>query len=131
METFEMPTLKELESDRKRKQAELDRIDADIAMKEELDGKRDAVKAEVHRRLKEAEGSAKAYVKAEGFNYAELMGGKKASSKSKGSSKPGKEKYRHPDDGRIAKHKGPKPQWVKEFIERGEEDKILISGWND
>ena len=122
-----MPTHKELEAELKKKLAEIDKIKADIAMKVELDGKRDAVKAEVHRRLKEVE----AYVKAEGFDYAELMGGKKASSKSKGSSKPAKDKYRHPEDERIAKHKGPKPQWVKEFISRGEEDKILIPDWND
>ena len=117
----------ELEAELKKKLAEIDKIKADIAMKVELDGKRDAVKAEVHRRLREIE----AYVKAEGFDYAELMAGKKASSKSKGSSKPAKDKYRHPEDGRIAKHKGPKPQWVKEFIDRREEDKILIPGWDD
>ena len=127
-----MPSAKEMEAQIKRKEEDLAKDKAKLATIRELDSKIDTVRAEARRMLKEAQDAVKAYVKAEGFDdYGLVMGTKKASSKSKGSSKPGKEKYRHPEDGRIAKHKGPKPQWVREFIDRGEEDKILIPGWND
>ncbi len=127
-----MPSAKEMEAQIKKKEDDLAKDKAKLVTIRELDSKIDTVRAEAKRMLKEAEDAVKAYVKAEGFDdYDWVMGIKKASSKSKGSSKPGKEKYRHPEDGRIAKHKGPKPQWVKEFINRGEEEKILIPGWND
>ena len=127
-----MPSAKEMEVQIKKKEEDLAKDKAKLVTIRELDSKIDTVRAEAKRMLKEAADTVKAYVKAEGFDdYDWVMGTKKASLKSKGSSKPGKEKYRHPEDGRIAKHKGPKPQWVKEFINRGEEEKILIPGWND
>ena len=127
-----MPSAKEMEAQIKKKEEDLAKDKAKLATIREQDSKIDAVKVEAKRMLKEAEDAVKAYVKAEGFDdYDWVMGTKNTSSKSKRASKPAKVKYRHPEDGRIAKHKGPKPQWVKEYIERGEEDKILVPGWND
>ena len=126
-----MPSAKEMEAQIKKKEKDLAKDKAKLATIREQDSKINTVRAEAKRLLKEAEGTVKAYVKAEGFDdYDWVMETKKASSEPKGTSKPAKDKYRHPGDGRIAKNKGPKPQWVKEFIDRGEEDKILISGWN-
>jgi len=127
-----MPSAKEMELWIKKKEEDLAKDKAKLATILEQDSKINTVRAEVKRILKEAADAAKAYVKSEGFDdYDWVMGTKKASSKPKGSSKPAKLKYRHPVDDRIAKHKGPKPQWVKEFIARGQEDKILIPGWNE
>ena len=127
-----MPSAKKMEARIKKKEEDLAKDKAKLVTIREQDSRVDTVRAEVKRILKEAEDTATAYVKAEGFDdYNWVMGTKISSSNSKGASKPAKNKYRHPEDGRIAKHKGPKPQWVKEFIDRGQEDKILISGWND
>jgi len=132
METFEMPSAKEMEARIKKKEEDLANDKAKLVTIREQDSKTDTVRAEVKRMLKEAADTAKAYVKAEGFDdYDWVMGTKISSSRSKGPSKPAKDKYRHPEDGRIGKHKGPRLQWVKEFIDSGQEDKILITGWND
>ena len=126
-----MKTLKELEYEEQKLIKGLETIRTNKVKAKELEEKRDTVKAEAKRRLSEAEKSVRAYVKAEGFNFAELMGTQNPSSKTKGASKPAKDKYRHPEDRRIAKHKGPKPQWVNDYISRGEEQLILIPGWDD
>ena len=123
-----MKTFKELDDEEQKLTKQLENIRTDKAKAKELEEKRDVVKAEAKRRLNEAEQAVKAYVKNEGYDYTELMGTKKASSKVKGASKPAKDKYRHPVDGRIAKHKGPKPGWVNDYIARGEEHLILIPG---
>ena len=127
-----MPSAKEMEARIKKKEEDLANDKAKLVTIREQDSKINTVRAEVKRMLKAAADAAKDYVKAEGFDdYDWVMGTKKSSSKSKGSSKPTKPKYRNPEDGSIAGHKGRKPQWVQEFIDLGQEDKILIPGWNE